>query len=155
MGPYLEYLSNVTNNNGEKLFDVILFDNKYGRRQTIADNNIAQAARETEMPTDFDIPKILSQLQKGNDVTIGTSAKLEQLKNEPLEFIATNLTGRVPGDEIYPDLKPKFDVTKPMFFSAKNPVLYHLLAMSENGNDFSTVFNESFIFLERIRCYWL
>jgi hypothetical protein len=155
MGPYLEYLSNVTNNDGEKLFDVIPFANKYGRRQNIADNNIAQAARETEMPTDFDIPKILSQLQKGNDVTIGTSPKLEQLKNEPLEFIATNLTGRVPGDEIYPDLKPKFDVTKPMFFSAKNPVLYHLLAMSENGNDFSTVFNESFIFLERIRCYWL
>lgn len=155
IGPYLEYLSNVTNKKGEKLFDVIPFDNKYGKRQATADKNIAQAEKETEIPTDFDIPKILAQLKKGTDVTIGTSPKMEELKKEPLEFIATNLTGRVTGDEIYPDLKPKFDVTKPMFFSSKNPVLYHVLAMSENGNDFSTAFNESFMFLERIRCYWL
>jgi hypothetical protein len=153
--PYLQYLSTVTNKKGEKLFDVIPFDKKYGKRQEIADKNFAQAEKETEMPADFDIPKILAQLKKGNDVTVGTSSKLEELKKEPLEFIATNLTGRVTGDEIYPDLKPKFDVTKPMYFSSKNPVLYHLLAMSENGNDFSTVFNESFMFLERIRCYWL
>jgi hypothetical protein len=155
IGPYLQYLSNVTNKSGQKLFDVIPFDKKYGKRQDVADKNFAQAEKETEMPIDFDIPKILAQLKKGNDVTIGTSPKLEELKKEPLEFIATNLTGRVPGDEIYPDLKPKFDVTKPMFFSSKNPVLYHILAMSENGNDFSTAFNESFMFLERIRCYWL
>lgn len=155
IGPYLEYLSNVKNKEGSKMFDVIPFDKKYGKRQSTVDKNIAQAEKETEMPTDFDIPKILAQLDKGNDVTIGTSPKLEELKKEPLEFIATNLTGRVPGDEIYPDLKPKFDVTKPMYFSSKNPVLYHLLAMSENGNDFSKVFNESFMFLERIRCYWL
>jgi hypothetical protein len=155
IGPYLEYLSTLKNKKGNKMFDVIPFDNKYGKRESTADKNISQAEKETEMPTDFDIPKILAQLNKGNNVTIGTSPKLEELKKEPLEFIATNLTGRVPGDEIYPDLKPKFDVTKPMFFSSKNPVLYHLLAMSENGNDFSKVFNESFMFLERIRCYWL
>jgi hypothetical protein len=155
IGPYLEYLSALKNKEGAKMFDVIPFDNKYGKRQATADKNIAQSEKETEMPTDFDIPKILAQLKKGTDVTIGTSPKLEELKKEPLEFIATNLTGRVAGDEIYPDLKPKFDTTKPMFFSAKNPVLYHVLAMSDNGNDFSKVFNESFMFLERIRCYWL
>lgn len=155
IGPYLQYLSGVKNKKGEKMFDVIPFDEKYGKRQSTADSNLAQAEKETEMPTDFDIPKILAQLKKGKDVTIGTSSKLEELKKEPLEFIATNLTGRILGDEIYPDLKPKFDVTKPMFFSSKNPVLYHILAMSKNGEDFTVVFNESYIFLERIRCYWL
>lgn len=155
LGPYLDYMSNAKNKEGEFMFEVIPFDKQYGRHQEIAERNIEKSKSETETPTSFDIPKILAQLEKGNDVTIGSDPRIEDLKNEPLEFIAYNKESLVGGDTVYPDLKPKFDMSKPMFFSAKNKMLYHILAMCESPEDLTSRFNESYTFLARIRCFWL
>jgi hypothetical protein len=70
------------------------------------------------------------------------------LKDEPREDDYTM-------DTTYPDLKPIFDMNKPMFFSSKNPILYHILAMCEKPDDLTRIFNESYTFLARTRCYWL
>lgn len=163
MGPYLEYLSKATNADEQLLFEVIPYDKKYGKHQDIADKNIKASESETEMPVSFDIPKILAQLKKGNDVTIGSDPKIDEKKKLPLEFVAYNIAGQkveLADDEhsmdtTFPDLKPEFDMTKGMFFSAKNPVLYHILAMCDTPASLSRVFNESYTFLARIRCYWL
>lgn len=163
MGPYLEYLSEATNADEEYLFEIVPYKKKYGRHQATADKNINDSEKETEMPTDFNIPKILSQLKKGNDVTIGSDPRIEELKKQPLEFIAYNTaySKDEPRDDehtmdtTYPDLKPIFDMNKPMFFSSKNPILYHILAMCEKPDDLTRIFNESYTFLARTRCYWL
>lgn len=163
MGPYLDYLSKATNANDELLFEVIPFDKEYGRHQATAERNIKISDEQTEIPTTFDIPKILAQLKKGNDVTIGSDPRIEDLKKQPLEFIAYNTAyskdepqdNEHSMDTTYPDLKPIFDMNKPMFFSAKNPVLYHILAMCDGPEHFTSVFNESYTFLARVRCYWL
>jgi hypothetical protein len=163
MGPYLEYLSEATNLDEEYLFEIVPYKKKYGRHQATADKNINDSEKETEMPTDFNIPKILSQLKKGNDVTIGSDPRIEELKKQPLEFIAYNTAylkdepreDDYTMDTTYPDLKPIFDMNKPMFFSSKNPILYHILAMCEKPDDLTRIFNESYTFLARTRCYWL
>lgn len=163
MGPYLKYLAEAKNKNNQKLFEIVPYSKKYGRHQATADKNIKDSEKETEMPTTFDIPKILAQLKKGNDVTIGSDPRIEELKKQPLEFIAYNTaySKDEPQDDdhsmdtTYPDLKPIFAMDKPMFISAKNPVLYHVLAMCEKPEDLTKIFNESYTFLARTRCYWL
>lgn len=163
LGPYLDYLTTAKNANDEKLFEVVPFDDKYGRHNQVAEKNLKDAETATEVPTSFDVPKILAQLKKGMDVTIGNDPKIEELKKQPLEFIAYNKSTK-PGtssdddhtiDTANPDLKPEFDTSKGMFFSAKNPVLYHILAMCESADDLTKIFNESYTFLARVRCYWL
>ncbi len=163
LGPYLDYLSTAKNADDGFLFEVVPFDDKYGRHQAVADKNLADAETASEVPTTFDVPKILAQLKKGVDVTIGSDPKIEELKQQPLEFIAYNKStksGKATDDDhtldtANPDLKPEFDMSKGMFFSAKNPVLYHILAMCEKPEDLTTIFNESYTFLARVRCYWL
>lgn len=163
MGPYLDYLRTAKNANEELLFEVVPYDKEYGRHQATAERNIKMSEEQTEVPTTFDIPKILAQLKKGNDVTIGSDPRIEELKKQPLEFIAYNTAYLKddPTDEdhsmdtTYPDLKPIFNMSKPMFFSAKNPIIYHILAMCDGPDHFTSVFNESYTFLARIRCYWL
>jgi hypothetical protein len=163
MGPYLKYLTKAKNANGEKLFEIVPYKKEYGRHQAIAERNIKMSDEQTEVPTTFDIPKILAQLKKGNDVTIGSDPRIEELKKQPLEFIAYNTaySKDEPRDDehsmdtTYPDLKPIFDMNKPMFFSAKSSVLYHVLAMCDKPEDLTNIFNESYTFLARVRCYWL
>lgn len=134
--------------------DVVPFDSKYGDRQAIADKNIEDAKTAEGAPADFNVPKILAELAKGNDVTIGDDPRLVELKTQPLDFIAFNKNTKTE-HPVHPDMMPEFDTSKSMFFSAKNPVVYHLLAMCENANDLTTIFNSSFVFVSRIRCYWL
>lgn len=163
LGPYLDYLLNATNADDELLFEVVPFDNKYGKHNQIAEKNLKDAETATEIPTTFDVPKILAQLKKGVDVTIGNDPRIEELKKQPLEFIAYNKSSKDGTssdndhtmDTANPDLKPEFDISKGMFFSAKNPVLFHILAMCEKAEDLTSIFNESYTFLARIRCYWL
>ncbi len=164
MGPYLEYLSEAKNDKGDKLFEVIPFASTYGKHKDVAEKNISASEKETEAPTEFDVPKILAQLKKGIDVTIGEDKQIDEKKALALEFIAYNIADKKDEPKIddkhtmdtsYPDLKPVFDTKKPMFFSAKNPVLYHVLAMCEKPEDLTKIFGESYTFLERIRCHWL
>lgn len=163
LGPYLDYLSSAKNADDELLFEVVPFDQKYGRHQAVADKNITASENESEIPTSFDVPKILAQLKKGVDVTIGSDSRIDELKKQPLEFIAYNKSAKSGAstdndhtlDTANPDLKPEFDISKGMFFSAKNPVLYHILAMCEKAEDLTSIFNESYTFLARVRCYWL
>lgn len=49
----------------------------------------------------------------------------------------------------------KLDPAYPIYFSPNSKVLRHLLLMSESIEDFEKIFNESYIFLTRIRCGWI
>ena len=49
----------------------------------------------------------------------------------------------------------KLDPSYPIYFSPNNKVLRHLLLMSSSIDDFEKIFNESYVFLTRIRCGWI
>jgi hypothetical protein len=158
------------------LFEVISYAEKYGEHNATAEANQSAAdslGDDVPSPTTFDIPAILKQLQQGRDVTLGNDTRVEQLKSTgAIDFVAyvkntpnpiqlENDEGEMenqtilPFDSTYPDARPVFDTTKPMFFSAKNRVLREVLKMCQSAETMSEVFNESYTFLSRIRCYWL
>lgn len=152
LAPYLEYLSE------SKTVDVVPFASKYGKRQAVADKNIEASKTEVEKPAGFDVPKILAELEKGNDVVINEDDAIKEKKTLSLDFIAYNSNPEPSSEskiEYKPDLKPTFDTSKGMFFSHKNKVVYHMLAMCEKPEDLTEVFGESSAFLARISCYWL
>ena len=174
-GPYLDYLKTATVTEkvepGDRtrrirprivrgttpLFKVVPYADRYGEHTATAEANLAAAEEAPDTPpTTFDIPAILKQLKAGKDVKIGSTPELEEkIATGVLEFIAYVKPGAEKGmDSTYPDAKPEFDLTKPMFLSAKNRVLREVLTMC-SPDTVSQVFNESYTFLSRVRCYWL
>jgi hypothetical protein len=162
LGPYLRFLKNATvhikeddDEYDEKLFSVVPFAEKYGDRNAVAERNIAASQTETDVPTTFDIPKILKQLKDGNDVKLNMTPEVEEKSKLMLEFIAKNKKTKYSADSVNPDMKPEFDMAGPFFFSAKSRVLYHVLAMCETPADLTKIFNKSHTFLALIRCFWV
>ncbi len=111
------------------------------------------------------IPKILAALSEGYDVmylpnnmhnSISKELIYSMILNKPndielMAFIDTDYEWN--NMEQY---QPSIHIDKPILFSAKSRVLYHLIALCRNiTTDLNTHFNSSFIFLTRIRCKWL
>lgn len=161
LGPYLKYLKTAKNNDGDPMFEVISYADRYGPYNATVEANEAAASRVNlnDPITEFNIPQILAHLKAGNYVTIGDSPIIKEKisKGVNLEFIAKNIIKDDPNQEnvVYPDLQPKFDMSGPFFFSAKNPVVQKLLAMCERPENLSEIFNSSYLFLSLIRCYWI
>lgn len=154
-GPYLEYMKNATNpSTGDKLFEVVDFDDKYGRYSALALKNLADAKavqlgslgateKELKLPLMPPVTHILAGLLSGRDVFVGS----EPRPPAPIEIAARNIG---PAKDSYlVDLK--LDHTTSMFFSAKNPIVVHLLAMCKTLEDINVHLQESFMFLSRIR----
>lgn len=157
-GPYLNYMKNAVNpSTGNKLFEVVDFDDKYGRYSALALKNLADAKAvqigsiqgATVTETDLKLPamapvtQILAGLLSGRDVF---------LADEPRPPPYIEIAGRNIGlmrDPYLADLK--LDHTSSMFFSSKSPIVVHLLAMCKTLEDINVHLRESFLFLSRIR----
>jgi len=150
-GPYLEYLKcarNFTTN--ETMFEVVQFSDKYGRYNSVAyDNDSAARAMPVEgtgpvdLPLTASVPEILANLYKGRDVKLGGAVE----KPQNAEFVATNLETNT--DHYFAPLN--LDVTKPMYISASNLIIQHLLRMCKTLPDINTHLQESYVFVSRIR----
>jgi len=149
--PYLEYLKcakNFTTN--ESLFEVVPFDDKYGRYNTIAYENDSKArtlnvegTSVTDLPLTATVPEILAHLYKGHDVRLGGTIE----KPANAEFVATNL-----GTETnHYFAAPSIDVSKPMYITCSNLIIQHLLRMCKDLSDINTHLRESYVFVSRIR----
>jgi hypothetical protein len=150
---YLDYLEGAKKKDGELAVTVYRTDKKYGDHNNTANKNIEESKAES---TKDSIPDILRRLSSGNDVTIGEDPRIEEKKAlNVLEFVAYNIKAEIGSGFVDPDFRPIFDTKRGMFFSAKSRTLWHVLAMCENLEDLTKIFNESYTFLERISCYWL
>ena len=161
-GPYLEYMKNAVNpSTGDKLFEVVDFDDKYGRYSALALKNLADAKAvqfasipgatvtdtEVRLPLMPPVTQILAGLLSGRDVFVGS----EPRPPAPIEIAAQNAgTPRKDRKDTYlPEIEIVY--TSSMFFSAKNPIVLHLLAMCGALDDINGHLAESFLFLSRIR----
>lgn len=154
-GPYLAYMRGAVNKaTGEKMFDVVDYDDKYGKYSVTALKNLADAravnvvelgatATELKLPLMPPIKHILAGLLAGRDVFIGS---------EPNPLPTIEFTGRNIGTSLDVYLvNLKLDHTSSMFISSKNPIIVHLLAMCKTLEDVNIHLSESFLFLTRIR----
>jgi len=154
--PYLEYMKRAKNNVGDPMFVVVGFNDKYGPTYNkIAEANlktletmaiaVSQTPGQTaSLPPTATIRQIMFHLKKGVNVKIGEPGEPES----GVEFIATN-SGQLQPVNYLADMV--IDVTRPMFISASNPVIYHMLAMCTQLSDINIHLRQSYLFLSRIR----
>ena len=157
---YLDYMKiAVQPDTGEKLFEIVPYNQTYGRYKTLAERNEAAAkslAEKPDFPAEMEvtlpqtapIPEILAHLMKGHSVFIGGVPRKMPLLDDT-EFVGRNLG--VEEDPFHTQLK--LDADAPMFIKPTNPVVLHLLKMCSNLGDINTHLEESYMFLSRIR--WL
>lgn len=146
----------------KKAIELIKFDKKYGPFNKIAKQNKLLSKKiaidkniqhRVVLDINVGIPTIIAHLKKGIDVCLtanGSSAlRIIKLYNKYpwLELIAKNTAKRK--NYLICDLK------SPIYLSSNSSVLLHLLYMSNDMKSFSKLFNESSMFLNRIRCRFL
>lgn len=158
--PYLQYLRTAENpDTGEKLFEIVIHEHKYGRYNKVAERNEAEATKlmnAADFPTDTEVtlpqtarvPEILAHLMKGHNVFVGGVPKRMPLVDDT-EFVGRNLGAEK--DPFHKQLR--LDTDAPMYIKSKNPIVLHLLKMCSNLADINTHLEESYLFLSRIR--WL
>jgi hypothetical protein len=152
--PFLTYMKNARQpQTGKRLFEVIDFDDGYGRYNTIALQNREasktvrvniESNADTTLPIGTSIPVILAHLMKGVDVKLGDIGQIPPLT----ECMVSQKHHSNSAD--YPT-RISVDIAQPMFFSAKNPILIQLLAMCKTLADINVHLEESYIFMSRIR----
>lgn len=157
-GPYLKYMKTSKNPSTEEaLFEVVDFDDKYGRYSALALKNLADAKAlqvasipgatvtdtELKLPLLPSVVQVLAGLLSGRDVFVGGEARPPAY----IEIAARNIG---PQQDAYL-VQLKVDHSSSMFFSAKNPIVVHLLAMCKTLEDMNIHLKESFLFLSRIR----
>jgi hypothetical protein len=153
--PYLKYMKNARHHETKKpLFEVVDFEDGYGRYNSIVLKNreaakIVQVSIEApvvaSLPIGTPIPVILAHLNKGVSVKLGEVGQIPPF----IEAVGTNIEG---DRDVYTQ-QIKLDVTKPLFFSAKNPILVQLVSMCSTLADINRHLEESYVFMSRIR--WL
>ena len=153
--PYLEYLKCAKNfDTEEPLFEVVSFDDKYGRYNSVAYEN-DRAAREiqiappgnvpVDLPATATIPEILANLYAGHDVRLNGAVA----RRPNSEFVAQNLET----DTNHYFARMRLDVTKPMYITHSNLIIQHLLRMCRTLEDINTHLENSYVFVSRIRWY--
>lgn len=154
-GPFLKYLRHAKNvKNGQPLFAVVPFADKYGEFNEIANRNLTAAGSIQDptpaqqstvvLPLNTPIPDILARLSRGFDVQLGEDATpLEEATDIRCKNIAQQPTKIISEIEI--------DVASPMYISHKNSTVKHLLAMCETLADINKHLKQSYVFASRIR----
>jgi hypothetical protein len=162
-------------------FKTVKYDNKYGEFNNIAKNNLAmmrsvkRVSKENTVCVSLDqyenahiiskdmlLPTILSYLKNKQSV-IYLPPKRNYLSksidsicrkvDQSYQLIARNKNDS--DKHFKKGYMLSLDEQYPIYFSADNKVLYHLLVMSENLKKVGQHFNSSSTFISRIRCNWL
>jgi hypothetical protein len=163
---------------------VIEFNEKYGKYNKIAEKN-SKLVREIELKStekivvlvDKDdkintggqiiektniIATILAFIKAGQNVLyIPPNCEFKRVKklykilkeNPFAQLICKNVNKDI--SHYSKNYMLKIDESYPIYISAENPILFHLLMMSENFAGINEAFNSSFIFITRTRCLWL
>jgi hypothetical protein len=152
--PFLKYMKNARHHEtGKPMFEVVDFEDGYGRYNTIALKNRESAKlvqvtpepfTQASLPLNTPIPVILAHLLKGVDVKLGAVGQVP-----PLTECMVSDT-RPPSGGEYPT-RIGVDINKPIFFSAKNPILIDLITMCATLADINVHLEESYVFMSRIR----
>ena len=152
--PYLKYLECLKfKDTNERVFeDIVRFDDKYGAFNTIAYQNDTKARAlgvsgtgVVSLPQTATIPEILAHLYNRQDVKVGDPQTIP----ENCDLFATITTQLGPGERYFKTIE--IDPTKPMFFSASNVIVQHLLRMCETTQDINKHVSGSYMFFSRIR----
>jgi hypothetical protein len=151
--PYLKYMRNARHHETKKpMFEVVDFEDGYGRYNTVVLKNreaaklvqvAIEAPAQASLPLGTPIPTILAHLNKGISVKLGNVGQVPPLT----ECMATNMGGE---EDVYAQ-RIVLDVTKPVFISAKNPILTQLISMCSTMADINKHLEESYVFMSRIR----
>ena len=149
--PFLKYMKNARHHETKRaLFEVVDFEDGYGRYNTISLQN-REAAKtvqvpltDARLPLNTPIPVILAYLLKGVDVKLGQIGQVPPLT----ECMITNIHENE--QDQYPN-RIGVDINKPIFFSANNPILIQLVAMCKTLADINIHLEESYVFVSRIR----
>jgi hypothetical protein len=150
---YLDYIDCLKYKpSGERVFeDIVQYDDKYGNFNAIAYQNDTKA-RQTQvsgtgvvsLPQTATIPEILANLYARRDVKVG------DIQNVPENCdVFGTITTPPPEHRYYKSVE--LDTTKPMFFSASNVIVQHLLRMCETTQDINKHVSGSYMFFSRIR----
>lgn len=152
--PFLKYMKNARHHEtGKPLFEIVDFEDGYGRYNTIALQNReaakvvqvqAESFTQVNLPLNTPIPVILAHIMKGVDVKLGPVGQVP-----PLTECMVN-SKRSGGPNEYPT-RIDVDTTKPIYFSAKNPILTQLITMCKTLEDINVHLEESYVFMSRIR----
>jgi hypothetical protein len=152
--PYLKYMKNARHHQtGRPLFEVVDFEDGYGRYNTVVLKNrdsakavkvLMDAPAQASLPLTAPVPTILAHLLKGVDVKLGEVGQIPPLT----ECMATNLAAE--GEDVY-NQRISIDVAQPIFFSAKNPILVQLVSMCRTLADINVHLEQSYVFMSRIR----
>ena len=144
---YLNYLKRARNFETRRpLFKIVPFVNKYGKYNSIASKNGKSIPKITgqgvaNLPLNAPIPQILAYLRAGRDVRIGNG---KQAKNAEFTVVNRNKSNN-------PHVQITIDVTQPMYISASNVIIQHLLRMCRTLQDINIHLIESYVFVSRIR----
>jgi hypothetical protein len=152
--PFLRYMKNARHHEtGKPLFEVVDFEDGYGRYNTIALQNReaakgvqvpAESFTQASLPINTPIPVILAHLMKGVDVKLGAVGQVPPVTE-------CMVSDSRPSSGIEYPTRIGVDITKPMFFSAKNPILTQLISMCKTLADINVHLEESYVFMSRIR----
>jgi hypothetical protein len=171
---YLDWLQN------HKVIDVVSYSKKYGTHNSVAQENVnllekvnLQIHDEVVIVSQNIIdstsahmvgssrelmPTILKYLlNKQHVVYVPKSTRsvrtvLGKATQEHLDLVTKNLSNSK--EKVKKEYLLVEDVNYPIYFGPNNKVLRHLLLMSNSISDFVNNFNESYMFLTRIRCGW-
>ena len=116
----------------------------------VIEEDVSESEKSVTIPG-LVLSTVSEHLNKNRDVFFVPPGESDELLKEKaalkLDFVATNTSDN--------DRKPKFDVSKPMFFSASNKALCAIIAMCRKPADITEVFGGSHQFLTQIRCFWV
>lgn len=155
LAPYFDCLRTTTGFfTGKPLVTLVPFDQKYGTFTETATKNLSlypSFARPTGTKEVVSgktaIGEILTALKEGHDVwtnEVGTVPTPE------IEMAGVDISTKEDNGDQYTSTI-QIDTTKSIFFSAKSPMVRHLLLMCEELKDLNTHLKKSYFFLSRIR----
>jgi len=157
-GPYLQYLRRaVHHTTKEQLYKVVSFADKYGEFNTIAEKNFQDSSNVqvsvttglAKLPMASSIATIMAHLEAGVDVQLGDDTRrLTEGTDCRIKLIDEYVTKYIEESNIR-DIQ--IDTSAPIYFSAQNAILLHLLAMCSTIEDLNKHLKASYIFASRIR----
>lgn len=157
-GPYLQYLRRAVHHETKQpLYKVVSFADKYGEFNPIAQKNFEDSSKVqvsvttglAKLPVGTSISTIMAHLEAGVDVQVGDDARpLTEGTDCRITLIDEYVTK-------YKEVSNLRDIqiktSAPIYFSANNSVLLHLLAMCSTIEDLNKHLKASYIFASRIR----
>jgi hypothetical protein len=154
-GPYLQYMRRAVHHHSkEPLYKVVSFADKYGEFNPIAEKNFQDSSNVqvsvtsglAKLPMASNIATIMAHLEAGVDVQLGDDTRpLSEGTDCRIE-----LSDRSPESSGY-IREIQIDTSAPIYFSAQNPILVHLLAMCSTLEEINKHLMSSYIFASRIR----